>query len=276
MHEAFKAIPIYERMPMSIECIAICDHEGKKTSEDGKPNMIAKVLIGNKDGHLLIFQVNANIQYARGVETILLNTFRAFSKKPILQLYATDELNIIISLSEGIISVHTLDSKCNLINILSRTKGATNFSADLESQLSSTGAAAHALKLCVVVRRSLQFYFWKNGEFCQLHADVVLPEAPKSLAWCRDSICVGLKREFLLVKLNDENPVRDLSPTGKSSEPVMGLVKENMMALQKDEDTVFINSNGEFTYKFSFSASFSAAASSASWEAGYAPSFPAA
>jgi len=45
--------------------------------------------------------------------------------------------------------------------------------------------------------------------------DVLLPEIPKAIGWCKDSICVGLKRDYCLVKLDDSNPEpRDLFPTG--------------------------------------------------------------
>ena len=39
----------------------------------------------------------------------------------------------------------------------------------MQSVVSSTGDASHALKLCVVVRKKLQVYFWKNRDFIELH-----------------------------------------------------------------------------------------------------------
>jgi len=47
------------------------------------------------------------------------------------QLFVSPELKIIISLSDGIISVHDLASY-QLVLCMHRTKGATLFSADLE------------------------------------------------------------------------------------------------------------------------------------------------
>ena len=46
-------------------------------------------------------------------------------------------------------------------------------------------------------------------------SDVQLPETPKSLAWCKDSVCVALKREYLLVQLSGDITTKGLSPTGK-------------------------------------------------------------
>ena len=46
-------------------------------------------------------------------------------------------------------------------------------------------------------------------------ADVSICEAPKCLAWCRDTICLGFKRDYMLVKLKENEPLRDLFPTGE-------------------------------------------------------------
>ena len=38
-----------------------------------------------------------------------------------------------------------------------------------QEQISSSGEVAHELKLCVATKRKLQFYFWKNRDFYELH-----------------------------------------------------------------------------------------------------------
>ena len=107
-----------------------------------------------------------------------------------------------------------------------------------------------------------------------LQSDVQISETPKSLAWCKDSVCVGLRREYLLVQLSGDNSTKGLSPTGKyleskhkfnfqnlyswtfcvgkSPESVICLVGTNEIALQRDENSVFFNCAGEITYNHLF------------------------
>jgi len=254
MHEAYKTITIVEKLPVSIESVAVCDFQSKTTndSDHSKEVFMSKVLIGTK-GHLYVYKVNPQVQYARGVEATFLGKYKQFSQnnKPIIQLFATNEFDIILSLSGGLVSIHRLDNYEKIATV-SKTKGASYFSAGIDSQVSSTGVVAYEMKLCVSVRRTLQFYFWKNGEFSQLHSDVQLPETPKSLAWCKDSVCVALKREYLLVQLSGDITTKGLSPTGKSPESVICLVGTNEIALQRDENSVFFNCAGEITYNHMF------------------------
>jgi len=46
-------------------------------------------------------------------------------------------------------------------------------------------------------------------------ADMVIPEAAKCLSWCRDTVCLGFKKEYMLAKLTDTEPLQELFPTGK-------------------------------------------------------------
>ena len=79
---------------------------------------------------VLFYQVKLNANTGHP-EVKLERSNRAFSKKPIQQLYVCVELQLLISLSDSLISVH--DSiTFQLITTIPKSKGATCFSADLE------------------------------------------------------------------------------------------------------------------------------------------------
>ena len=82
---------------------------------------------------LNIFQVNLQVQYARGVEATFLGKYKQFSQsnKPITQLYAINEFDIILSLSGGLVSIHRLDNYEKIATV-SKTKGASYFSAGID------------------------------------------------------------------------------------------------------------------------------------------------
>jgi len=55
--------------------------------------------------------------------------------------------------------------------------------------------------MCVAVKKKLQLYFWKDREFHELQGDFSVPDVPKSMAWCENSICVGFKRDYYLIRV---------------------------------------------------------------------------
>nr|XP_002129290.2 vam6/Vps39-like protein [Ciona intestinalis] len=252
MHDAYEAIPILERLPLAIESIAFYGLDDKEEESNAQIPNFKKLLVGTKPGHLLVYNVRGKPGGSPShIETLLERTNRSFSKKPIQQLYVSPEFKIIISLSDGLVSVHDIHTY-QLITSMQRAKGASMFAADLEEKVSLRGDAAYALRLSVAVKRKLQIYFWKNHDFIQLHNDITLPEPPKSMAWCKDSICFGFKRDFYFVKLDGNSLLQELFPTGKSMEPVIGKIGSDQLILLKDETSVFINSEGEVVNKNSF------------------------
>ena len=46
----------------------------------------------------------------------------------------------------------------------------------------------------------LQLFSWRNGEFQELE-DLLLPDVARAVVWSKDSLCVGFKREYSLIKV---------------------------------------------------------------------------
>ena len=59
------------------------------------------------------------------------------------------------------------------------------------------------LRLCVGVRKKVQFYYWKNNTFLDYREELSLADVPKTISWCQNSICVGFKRDYYLVEVSD-------------------------------------------------------------------------
>lgn len=74
----------------------------------------------------------------------LLRSNKAFSKKPIVQVAGVPEFQLIISLSDNVVSVHGLDKVVSpLITVLQKTKGATFFVVDVQKCRTLTGNINH-------------------------------------------------------------------------------------------------------------------------------------
>lgn len=61
-----------------------------------------------------------------------------------------------------------------------------------------TGESNSVVRLCVAVRRKLQLYYGKNGEFKPHLFDFTIPDVPKVMAWGQQYLCVGFKAEYTL------------------------------------------------------------------------------
>lgn len=61
-----------------------------------------------------------------------------------------------------------------------------------------TGESSSLHRLCVAVRRKLQLFYGKNGEFKQHLFDFTIPDVPKIMAWGQQFLCVGFKAEYVL------------------------------------------------------------------------------
>eukprot|EP00063_Salmo_salar_P091677 XP_014066512.1 PREDICTED: vam6/Vps39-like protein isoform X1 [Salmo salar] len=182
MHDAYEPVPILEKLPLQIDCLAAW--------EDW-------LLVGTKPGHLLLYRIKKDAGTNR-FEVTLEKSNKNFSKK-IQQLFVVSQYKILISLLENNIHVHDLLT-FQQITVVSKARGATLFACDL--QQSPSGEAQ--LRMCVAVKKKLQLYYWKDREFYELQGDFAAPDIPKSMAWCQNSICVGFKRDYYLIRVSLE------------------------------------------------------------------------
>ncbi|XP_056111844.1 vam6/Vps39-like protein isoform X1 [Rhinichthys klamathensis goyatoka] len=227
MHDAYEPVPILEKLPLQIDCLAAWDDW---------------LLVGTKPGHLLQYRIKKDAGTNR-FEVTLEKSNKNFSKK-IQQLFVVSQYKILVSLLENNIHVHDLLT-FQQITVLSKARGATLFACDL--QKSSSGEAK--LRMCVAVKRKIQLYYWKDREFLELQGDFAAPDIPKSMAWCENSICVGFKRDYYLIRMDGRGSVKELFPTGKQLEPLVAPLADGKVAVGQDDLTVVLNEEGVCTQK---------------------------
>jgi hypothetical protein len=99
--------------------------------------------------------------------------------------------------------VRRFDQKLETVPILPRIAINDALSPHFQNQAekSLTHNASYMVRLCVAVKRKLQLFYWKNTGFLELGEDIVVSDVPKSIALCRQSICVGFRNEYVLIKV---------------------------------------------------------------------------
>uniref|UniRef100_A0A8D2JL43 VPS39 subunit of HOPS complex n=1 Tax=Varanus komodoensis TaxID=61221 RepID=A0A8D2JL43_VARKO len=233
MHDAFEPVPILEKLPLQIDCLAAWEEW---------------LLVGTKQGHLLLYRIQKEeslycVAGCNRFEVTLEKSHKNFSKK-IQQIHVVPQFKILVSLLENNIHVHDLLT-FQQITTVSKAKGATLFTCDL--QHSEKGE--EVLRICVAVRKKLQLYYWKDREFHELQGEYSVPDVPKSMAWCKDSICVGFKRDYYLIRVDGKGSIKELFPTGKQLEPLVAPLAGDKVAVGQDDLTVVLNEDGICTQK---------------------------
>ncbi|XP_075549963.1 vacuolar protein sorting 39 [Dermacentor variabilis] len=239
MYEAYTAIPLIKKMPLKVESVAAHGD---------------KLYLGTKDGNLLVYTV-VEKDSADGPKFFVHLGFsnKVFAKKPITQLCVIPELNLLISLSDGSLSVHHLSLEPNTPPIdcpaLAKCKGCTLFAVNVQEKTTLTGEVKITLMLCAAVKRKLELFYWKNNTFCEHPQGLCVPDTPRSIVWCGDeSLLVGFRSEYNILQLSGET--KQLFPTGKQPEPLCLKLKENSFALSRDDMTIFVNRDGLPTHKY--------------------------
>ncbi|CAB3386269.1 Hypothetical predicted protein [Cloeon dipterum] len=200
------------------------------------------VLVGSKQGHLLVYNVNPKPGDTK-LDVCLLRFNKTFSKKCISQLAAVPELEILISLSDGVISVHTMRVfNFPLVATLDKSKGANLFSLDVKRVTTLTGRTSVMVRMCVSVKRKLQLYYWKKDKFLEFREDISVPDTPRAIEWCDETLVLGFRGEYKLIEISKLKQ-EDLFPI-KPQEPLVTKLSEKTFALGNDCKCILMNTEG--------------------------------
>ncbi|KAF4521840.1 hypothetical protein B566_EDAN003714, partial [Ephemera danica] len=227
MHDAYEIIPLL-KSTVQIEAIAAYGDN---------------LLVGSKQGHLLMYSITPQAG-DRKHDVQLLRYNKTFSKKPINQLEVVPQYEMLISLSDGIICVHDMRLyNFPIVCTVEKTKGASLFTLDIQKFTSLTGETSVMVRMCVAVKRRLQLFYWKKDKFLDFRDDLCVPDIPRALAWCEETIVVGFKGEYCLIEVSGKQ--HELFPMGKPQEPSITKLSESTFALGKDQQSIFMNNKGE-------------------------------
>lgn len=258
MLSAFKAQPIVElkaRDKSKIE--SILSHSDQ-------------LLVGLNTGSLRIYRVNNNDEPFNddSGHSELLREYEKFSKFKIDQLAIFREANILISLSNAIVSIHDLGSY-ELQEQLIRTKGASIFAVTSNIVKDDTNVPTLVSRLAVAVKRRILLWEWHDGELAGDVIEIALASSVKSLTWSTGTnLLAGLNTNYEMVNVDTQEvktiigpgsiggaPGQDSSRLGGTMSyigmgsmiplPLATGLGEKEMLLAKDINTHFIDRDGE-------------------------------
>ncbi|CAG7719932.1 unnamed protein product [Allacma fusca] len=199
------------------------------------------LLVGTKEGHLLIYKViiETGLTPPIPVDVHITHSNKHFSKKPIIQLDVIPEHKVLISLTaDNGISVHDMALyTCPSIATIEKTKGATLFSLDIQRQLTLTLNPVVTVRMCVVVGKRLQLFYWKNRSFYDLRDDLYVPDIPRAITWCKETLCLGLKNEYVTVSVQTGEQ-KEVCSTGRQGDAIIAKISEDTIAVVQEKSSV--------------------------------------
>ncbi|KAL8703798.1 MAG: hypothetical protein Q9201_003013 [Fulgogasparrea decipioides] len=248
-----------------------------------------RLLVGLNVGSLRIYRVNEPIDesHAQNGSTTedqrpssssrsnavdLMREEEKFSKHKIEQLAIVKEANLLVSLSNGVVSIHDLQTY-ELQETLVKTKGATAFAVTSNIVRDpSTGVPSIVSRLAVAVKRRVILWSWHDSELNSETSELTLVTGIKTLTWATGTrLIAGLTSSYVLVDVVTSAvtdivgpgsiggaPGQDggrLGGVGVSTISYMGLggaapkplatqLGEGEMLLAKDINTLFIDTEG--------------------------------
>ncbi|KAK5120212.1 hypothetical protein LTR85_006418 [Meristemomyces frigidus] len=219
MLSAFRAQPIHELKPKDRSRIESLLAFGDR------------LLVGLSTGSLRIYRVNesppANDEAADNGEppasptklkaVELMREEEKFSRKPVQQLAIVKEANLLVSLSDGYISLHDLQTY-QLVDRLERTKGATCFTVTSNVVKDpETSVPSLVSRLAVGVKRKIMCWTWRDMEQEEEVAELNMEASVKSLTWVSGQarLVVGMDPGFGMVDIESQEVMPVYKPVSR-------------------------------------------------------------
>jgi hypothetical protein len=232
-----------------------------------------RLLVGLSTGSLRIYRINEVSETSHDAATTktravdLVREEDKFSRRPIQQMALIKEANMLVSLSDGHVSIHDLQT-FQLQEKLDKTKGATAFAVTSNVIKDPvTDIPSLVSRLAVAVKRRVLWWTWQDMELNPEVQDITLPHSPKSLLWATGTkMLVGMDPGFSIVDI-DTLAVSDINkptPTGNirfgavssSGMGYMGMgswvpkpmatnLTNNKILIAKDVNTLFIDTDAK-------------------------------
>ncbi|KAI7867673.1 CNH domain-containing protein [Spinellus fusiger] len=200
-------------------------------------------------------------------EVTLAQTIKTFSKRPIEQLDIIKEIDMLVSLSDGLVSLHDLRT-FEFRMALQKTKGANVMAIQTMVEISQERIPILMTRLAVAVRKKLLVFVWKDTEFDETK-ELNLPDRIKAMAWVGTTkICLGFSNEYCLMDVEAGQLTELFSSTGsaeggamstltglynlygaRGGKPMVTKIPNNEILLARDHVSIFLGLDGTPTRK---------------------------
>ncbi|XP_021714513.1 vam6/Vps39-like protein [Chenopodium quinoa] len=212
------------------------------TKIDAVESYGSKLLLGCSDGSLRIYAPESASEssppsdyHASQLELLKESYFQektinGFARRPIIAMEVLRSQEL-LSLSESI-SFHKLPS-FETVAVISKAKGANAYSWD-ESRAF----------LCFSKQRKIWIFRHDGGRGFVEVKDYNVSDTVKSMAWCGENICIGVRKEYMILNATT-GAMSEVFSSGRISPPLVVSLPSGGFLLGKDNIGVFVDQNGK-------------------------------
>lgn len=219
----------------SFELISDCP-----TKIDAVESYGAKLLLGCSDGTLRIYSPESfgtdasppsdNFDLLKQ-PYLHETTINGFARRPILAMEVLTSKELLFSLSESI-SFHKLPS-FETVAVIAKAKGANAFSWDDSRAL-----------LCFSRQKRVSIFRHDGGRGFVEVKEYSVPDIVKSMAWCGENICIGVRKEYMILNAST-GALSEVFSSGRISPPLVVSLPSGGLLLGKDNIGVFVDQHGK-------------------------------
>ncbi|KAA8531881.1 hypothetical protein F0562_006402 [Nyssa sinensis] len=204
----------------------------------------SKLLLGCSDGSLRIYGPQTSgsdrsLPSDRHAQTVELRkepytlerTVNGFSKKPMVAMEVLGSRELLLSLSESI-AFHRLPN-LETIAVITKAKGANVYSWDDRRGF-----------LCFARQKKICIFRHDGGRGFVEVKEFGVPDTVKSMSWCGENICLGIRREYMILNATN-GALFEVFPSGRIAPPLVVSLPSGELLLGKDNIGVFVDQNGK-------------------------------
>ncbi|XP_050371906.1 vacuolar sorting protein 39 [Argentina anserina] len=230
VHSAYDSVELISDCPTKIEAV-----------ESYGP----KLLIACSDGSLRIYAPDSSGSRSPPSDHHTLSLLKepyslernlaGFSKKPLLSMEVLQSRELLLSLSETI-SFHGLPN-LGTIAVITKAKGANVYSWDDRRGF-----------LCFARQKRVCIFRHDGGRGFVEVKEFGVPDVVKSMAWCGENICIGIRRDYTILN-STTGALTDVFPSGRLAPPLVVPLPSGELLLGKDNIGVFVDQNGKLAHQ---------------------------
>ncbi|XP_039010513.1 vacuolar sorting protein 39-like [Hibiscus syriacus] len=212
----------------------------------GCPNKIdaiesygSKLLLGCSDGSLRIYGSDPSADRSppsdphalRKEPYSLERTVSGLSKKALISMQVLESRELLLSLSESI-AFHRLPN-LETIAVITKAKGANVYSWDDRRGF-----------LCFGRQKRVCIFRHDGGRGFVEVKDFGVPDTVKSMSWCGENICLGIRKEYVILNATN-GALWEVFSSGKIAPPLVVALPSGELILGKENIGVFVDQNGK-------------------------------
>ncbi|KAI7754449.1 hypothetical protein M8C21_004712 [Ambrosia artemisiifolia] len=162
---------------------------------------------------------------------VLIRTVNGFSRRPMLAMEVLGSRELLLSVSESI-AFHKLPNM-ETFAVITKAKGANVYSWDDRRGF-----------LCFARQRRVCIYRHEGGRGFVEVKEFGVPDTVKSMSWCGENICIGIRREYMILNASN-GALSEIFPSGRIAPPLVVSLPSGELLLGKDNIGVLVDQNGK-------------------------------